>query len=215
VIPSAENASATECKCKSAVAVAPTRSWGECTSSRGKPRSRVTCLSQSLALSPTSVARHPEHMELDATIGHRSSAAFVGADAFAASEAANDAALAANLPVQCLFPRRLGGAQGRGLLGTFLVLVFALLALAGLASADSLWDGESPEFWQLCKECTSSRRVFCFTTGTCLDLDIDAPSQALWGACMNPLLVPQSCKTKGIHPPGTPREVMENWDRGL
>ncbi|CAK0816478.1 unnamed protein product [Prorocentrum cordatum] len=86
--------------------------------------------------------------------------------------------------------------------------------VAGVRS-DSLWDGETPEFWNLCRACTSSRRVFCFTTGECLDLDIDAPSDVLWGACMNPLLIPDSCRTKGIHPPGTPREVMENWDRDL
>ena len=48
-----------------------------------------------------------------------------------------------------------------------------------------------------------------------LDLDIDAPSDVMWNACMNPLLIPDSCRTKGIHPPGTPREVMENWDRDL
>uniref|UniRef100_A0A7S2ICS9 Uncharacterized protein n=1 Tax=Alexandrium andersonii TaxID=327968 RepID=A0A7S2ICS9_9DINO len=83
------------------------------------------------------------------------------------------------------------------------------------ASSDSLWDGETKEFWDKCKACTSNHRVFCFTTGECLDLDIDAPSDVLWNACMNPLLVPESCRTKGIHPPGTPREVMENWDRDL
>eukprot|EP00437_Effrenium_voratum_P046568 CAMPEP_0181536108 /NCGR_PEP_ID=MMETSP1110-20121109/74631_1 /TAXON_ID=174948 /ORGANISM="Symbiodinium sp., Strain CCMP421" /LENGTH=77 /DNA_ID=CAMNT_0023667569 /DNA_START=20 /DNA_END=250 /DNA_ORIENTATION=+ len=59
--------------------------------------------------------------------------------------------------------------------------------------ADSLWDGETREFWDLCKSCTSSRRVFCFTTGQCLDLDIDASSDVLWNACMNPLLIPDSC----------------------
>eukprot|EP00434_Breviolum_minutum_P041843 symbB.v1.2.037226.t1/scaffold5438.1/size27190/3 len=57
--------------------------------------------------------------------------------------------------------------------------------------------------------------VFCFTTGTCLDLDIDAPPEVLWNACMNPLLIPDSCRTKGIHPPGTSREEMETWDRDL
>ncbi|CAE7242814.1 unnamed protein product [Symbiodinium sp. CCMP2592] len=81
--------------------------------------------------------------------------------------------------------------------------------------ADSLWDGETKEFWDLCKSCTSRRQVFCFTTGLCLDLDIDAPSEVMWNACMNPLLVPESCRTKGIHPPGTSREEMESWDRDL
>eukprot|EP00929_Paragymnodinium_shiwhaense_P076653 TRINITY_DN39444_c0_g1_i1.p1 TRINITY_DN39444_c0_g1~~TRINITY_DN39444_c0_g1_i1.p1 ORF type:complete len:129 (+),score=7.48 TRINITY_DN39444_c0_g1_i1:55-387(+) len=85
-----------------------------------------------------------------------------------------------------------------------------------LISADSLWDGETKEFWDKCKACTGNQRVFCFTTGECLeDLHIDAPSDVLWSRCMNPLLIPDSCRTKGIHPPGTPREVMENWDRDL
>mmetsp|Transcript_25178 Transcript_25178/g.60971 ORF Transcript_25178/g.60971 Transcript_25178/m.60971 type:complete len:83 (-) Transcript_25178:37-285(-) len=57
------------------------------------------------------------------------------------------------------------------------------------------------EFWNRCKACTTAGRVFCYTTGECLDLSIDAPSEALWGACMNPLLIPDSCRTKGIHPP--------------
>merc|ERR1740130_67126 len=84
------------------------------------------------------------------------------------------------------------------------------------AASDSLWEGETPEFWDRCKACTSNRRVFCFTTGECLeDLDIDAPSHIMWDRCMNPLLIPESCRTKGIHPPGTPKEVMENWDRDL
>ncbi|CAK9071566.1 unnamed protein product [Durusdinium trenchii] len=81
------------------------------------------------------------------------------------------------------------------------------LTLSKAAVAESLWDGETQDFWELCKSCTSNRRVFCFTTGTCLDLDIDAPSEALWSACMNPLLIPDSCRTKGIHPPGTSREA--------
>ncbi|CAK9071564.1 unnamed protein product [Durusdinium trenchii] len=89
------------------------------------------------------------------------------------------------------------------------------LTLSKAAVAESLWDGETQDFWELCKSCTSNRRVFCFTTGTCLDLDIDAPSEALWSACMNPLLIPDSCRTKGIHPPGTSREEMERWDRDL
>mmetsp|Transcript_30986 Transcript_30986/g.70917 ORF Transcript_30986/g.70917 Transcript_30986/m.70917 type:complete len:99 (+) Transcript_30986:76-372(+) len=88
-------------------------------------------------------------------------------------------------------------------------------ALVLQVRSDSLWDGETPEFWARCKECTSSRKVFCFTTGTCLDLDIDAPADLMWRSCMNPLLIPESCRTKGIHPPGTPREVMEKWQPEL
>ncbi|CAE8600776.1 unnamed protein product [Polarella glacialis] len=100
------------------------------------------------------------------------------------------------------------------------LFLLALLALSSwrkesLVGADSLWDGETKEFWDLCKACTGSERVFCFTTGECLDLHIDTPSEALWKACMNPLLIPDSCRTKGIHPPGTPKEEMENWDRDL
>merc|ERR1719359_344311 len=90
-----------------------------------------------------------------------------------------------------------------------------LACLLTVVRGDSLWDGETKEFWDRCKACTSNRQVFCFTTGECLDLDIDAPSNIMWERCMNPLLIPESCRTKGIHPPGTPREVMENWDRDL
>eukprot|EP00933_Yihiella_yeosuensis_P055428 TRINITY_DN54212_c0_g1_i1.p2 TRINITY_DN54212_c0_g1~~TRINITY_DN54212_c0_g1_i1.p2 ORF type:complete len:107 (-),score=18.18 TRINITY_DN54212_c0_g1_i1:36-356(-) len=101
-----------------------------------------------------------------------------------------------------------------------LLAVYALVSLVAwpkdaLVDAESLWDGETKEFWDLCKECTNSGNVFCFTTGKCLDLTIDAPSDVLWDACMNPLLIPDSCRTKGIHPPGTSREEMENWDRDL
>mmetsp|Transcript_79203 Transcript_79203/g.153168 ORF Transcript_79203/g.153168 Transcript_79203/m.153168 type:complete len:149 (+) Transcript_79203:64-510(+) len=120
----------------------------------------------------------------------------------------------------CSAMRSLRCRHQRGLLGLTLnrlLLVTLLLGLfcLPLAIGDSLWDGETPEFWEKCKGCTSARRVFCFTTGECLDLSIDAPSEVLWKACMNPLLIPESCRTKGIHPPGTPREVMENWDREL
>merc|ERR1712187_139971 len=99
-------------------------------------------------------------------------------------------------------------------LGSLLIAVL-LGSFAPLGLCESLWDGETKEFWDKCKACTSNRHVFCFTTGECLDLDIDAPSDVMWSACMTPLLIPDSCRTKGIHPPGTPREVMENWDRDL
>jgi len=36
----------------------------------------------------------------------------------------------------------------------------------------------------------------------CLDdLHIDTPTKQIWAACMNPLMIPQSCRTKGVHPP--------------
>merc|ERR1711904_246631 len=99
-----------------------------------------------------------------------------------------------------------GGMWSRRIGSWGLRVVVGMSALLGAVLGDSLWDGETKEFWDRCKACTSSRHVFCFTTGECLDLDIDAPSDVLWNACMNPLLIPDSCRTKGIHPPGTPRE---------
>ena len=62
----------------------------------------------------------------------------------------------------------------------------------------------SRDFWDVCRECTSKKRVFCYTTGQCLKLHVDTPTSQIWGLCMNPLLIPDSCRSKGVHPPGTP-----------
>mmetsp|Transcript_10319 Transcript_10319/g.29921 ORF Transcript_10319/g.29921 Transcript_10319/m.29921 type:complete len:115 (-) Transcript_10319:61-405(-) len=111
--------------------------------------------------------------------------------------------------------QRLRSSRAAHALSPAALIALLLGALGATVRGDSLWDGETKEFWDRCKACTSGHRVFCFTTGECLDLDIDAPSEVMWAACMNPLLIPDSCRTKGIHPPGTPPEVMAQWDRDL
>jgi len=56
--------------------------------------------------------------------------------------------------------------------------------------------------WEKCKRCTREERVFCYTTFECLpDLHIDTPTTKIFSKCPNPLMVPESCRTKGVHPP--------------
>ena len=93
------------------------------------------------------------------------------------------------------------------------------------------------EEWASCKECTGiKQRVFCYTTMECFDghtvaetdsngkvipgkenaitlpdMHVDTPTPEIWDQCMNPLLHPASCRTKGIYPPGSPQ--AETWRR--
>ncbi|CAD7943749.1 unnamed protein product [Amoebophrya sp. A25] len=58
------------------------------------------------------------------------------------------------------------------------------------------------EEWEVCKQCTRRERVFCYTTMECMEnLHIDTKTTRIFSKCPNPLLIPESCRTKGVHPP--------------
>ena len=84
------------------------------------------------------------------------------------------------------------------------------LLLASLAAVAFSSPRESVQFWNECKECVNGQKIFCFTNGKCLDdLSIDAPSDSIWPRCPNPLMIEDSCRTKGVHPPGTPEAELD------
>ncbi|CAD7924749.1 unnamed protein product [Amoebophrya sp. A120] len=56
--------------------------------------------------------------------------------------------------------------------------------------------------WDACKQCTRNERIFCYTTMRCMNnLHIDMSTTKIFAKCPNPLMVPESCRSKGIYPP--------------